>query len=88
MAREKIRAGHKAIRSIDKLYNEVPAFADIFDEETWYQFFFMFTCTTIVCVFLLSRYIELRSCDPLDREHRGVRRADPRSARQPLVKED
>ena len=24
MARDKIRAGHKAIRSIDKLYNEVP----------------------------------------------------------------
>ena len=34
------------------------------------------------------RYIELRSCDPLDREHRGVRKANPRSARQPLGKEE
>ena len=77
-----------------------PAFADIFDEETWYQFFFVFTCCTIVCVFILSRYqtltfwhlisryIELRSNDPLDREHRGVRKANPRSARQPLGKEE
>ena len=31
------------------------AFADIFDEETWYQFFFVFTCCTFVCVFILSR---------------------------------
>ena len=45
----------------------------MFDEETWYQFCFVFTCCTIVCVFLLSRYMELRSCDPLDREHRGLK---------------
>ena len=36
----------------------------------------------------LFRYIELRSCDPLDREHRGVKKANPRSARQPLGKEE
>ena len=65
---------HKAMKSIDKIYNEVPgkykqtyrynkilqpdlllAFGDIFDEDTWYQFCFMFVCCTIVCVFLLSR---------------------------------
>merc|ERR1712154_14343 len=64
---------HKAMKSIDKFYNEVPAFADIFDEDTWYQFCFMFVCCTIVCVFLLSRYIELKSQDPLDKDHKGVR---------------
>ena len=35
------------------------AFADVFDEETWYQFFFVFTCCTIVCVFILSRFLNL-----------------------------
>merc|ERR1712141_399949 len=64
---------HKAMKSIDKFYNEVPAFADIFDEDTWYQFCFVFVCCTIVCVFLLSRYIELKSQDPLDKDHKGVR---------------
>merc|ERR1711988_773876 len=64
---------HKAMKSIDKFYNEVPAFGDIFDEETWYQFCFMFVCCTIVCVFLLSRYVELRSQDPLDKDHAGVK---------------
>ena len=28
-------------------------------EETWYQFFFVFTCCTIVCVFILSRFLNL-----------------------------
>merc|ERR1711988_688434 len=64
---------HKAMKFIDKFYNEVPAFGDIFDEETWYQFCFMFVCCTIVCVFLLSRYVELRSQDPLDKDHAGVK---------------
>ena len=65
------------------------AFNDIFDEETWYQFCFIFVCCTVACVFILSRlagcsiivpttflvgrYVELRSQDPLDREHKGVR---------------
>jgi len=88
MQKGKLRTGHKAIKSIDKVFNELPAFADIFDEETWYQFFFIFTCCTIVCVFILSRFIELHSNDPLDREHRGVRKANPRSAKQPLGKEE
>merc|ERR1712117_92338 len=64
---------HKAMRSIDKIYRETPAFTDIFDEETWYQFCFVFVCSTIVCVFLLARYIDIRSIDPCDKEHKGVK---------------
>jgi len=88
MVKESVRTGHKAIKSIDKIYNEVPSFADIFDEETWYQFCFMFTMCTIVCVFLLSRYVEIRSYDPLDREHKPRGNVNPRSARQPLGREE
>merc|ERR1711988_1594547 len=85
---------HKAMKSIDKLYNEVPAFGDIFDEETWYQFCFVFVCCTIVCVFLLSRYIELKSQDPLDKDHRGVKlkkqgsESQPRQRTQCVYKEE
>merc|ERR1712032_511589 len=64
---------HKAMRSADKFYTEIPAFADVFDEETWYQFCFVFVACTIVCVFLLSRYIDIRSLDPLDRDHKGLK---------------
>jgi len=64
---------YKAMRSADKFYNEVPAFGDVFDEETWYQFCFVFVCCTIVCVFILSRYIQLKSQDPLDKDHKGVK---------------
>merc|ERR1712045_840592 len=85
---------HKAMKSIDKFYNEVPAFADIFDEETWYQFCFVFVCCTVVCVFLLSRYINLRSQDPLDKDHRGVKLkkqgcdSQPRQKTQCVYKEE
>jgi len=67
------RTVHKAMKAVDKLYNQTPGFTDIFDEETFYQFAFVFTACVFVCVFLLSRYVQIRSLDPLDREHRGVR---------------
>jgi len=86
--RDKTRTAHKAIKSIDKIYDHVPSFADVFDEETWYQFCFVFVCCTVVCVFFLARYIDIRSCDPLDREHKAKRRVNPRSGRQPLGREE
>jgi hypothetical protein len=64
------RTVHKAMKTIDKLYDHTPGFSDIFDEELWYQFCFVFTMCTFVVAFLLSRYITIRSTDPLDRERR------------------
>lgn len=70
MPKSKERTVHKAMKTIDKLYDHTPGFSDIFDEELWYQFCFVFTMCTFVCVFILSRYITIRSIDPLDRERR------------------
>jgi len=48
------------MKMIDMLYEQVPAFTDIFDEETWYVFVVCFVFTTIVVVFIASRFITLR----------------------------
>ncbi|XP_026284541.1 uncharacterized protein LOC113210659 [Frankliniella occidentalis] len=48
------------IQLIDHLYNQVPAFTDIFDEETWYIFVACFVASTIVLAIVLSRFITIR----------------------------
>lgn len=70
----KERTTHKVMKSIDKVYDQFPSFEDIFDEETWYQFCFMFVACTVVCVFILARYVEIRSQDPLDRDNVGLKK--------------
>jgi len=70
----KERTTHKVMKSIDKVYDQFPSFEEIFDEETWYQFCFVFVACTVVCVFILARYVEIRSQDPLDRDHGGIKR--------------
>jgi len=72
MQKARDKTVHKAMKAVDKLYNEFPGFTDIFDEETFYQFAFVFTACTFVCVFILSRYVKIRSQDQLDRENRPV----------------
>lgn len=48
------------VKLIDELYRQVPAFTDIFDEETWYTFVVCFVAGTIVLVFMLSRFITIK----------------------------
>lgn len=48
------------IQLIDHLYNQVPAFTDLFDEETWYIFVACFVAFTIAIAFLLSRFITIK----------------------------
>ncbi|XP_067628727.1 uncharacterized protein [Eurosta solidaginis] len=45
---------------IEKIYEDLPAFTDIFDEETFYMFAFCFVCATILVAFILSRFITLK----------------------------
>lgn len=48
------------MKLIDTLYNQVPAFTDIFDEETWYIFVACFVAGTFLVAFILSRFITLK----------------------------
>lgn len=43
-----------------RVYGQVPAFRDIFDEETFYLFAAFFVLATCFVAFLLSRFIVLR----------------------------
>ncbi|XP_034935203.1 uncharacterized protein [Chelonus insularis] len=45
---------------IDTLYNQLPAFTDVFDEESWYIFVACFVASTIVMAFILSKFITIR----------------------------
>lgn len=45
---------------IEKLYREMPAFTDVFTEETFYVFVFGFVATTLVLVFIASRFVKIK----------------------------
>ncbi|XP_012534235.1 uncharacterized protein LOC105835472 [Monomorium pharaonis] len=51
------------LRLIDTLYSQVPAFTDVFDEETWYVFVICFVTGTLVVAFILSRFITIKAID-------------------------
>lgn len=48
------------LRLIDMLYSQVPAFTDVFDEETWYVFVICFVAGTFLVAFILSRFITIK----------------------------
>ncbi|XP_039282509.1 uncharacterized protein LOC111053110 [Nilaparvata lugens] len=49
-----------SLKLIDEIYSHIPAFTDLFDEETWYTFVLCFVAGTIVLVFIISRFITLK----------------------------
>jgi len=46
--------------AIDGVYGNLPSFADVFDEDTFYVFAIGFTCCTVLVAFILSRFITLK----------------------------
>lgn len=48
---------------IDKIYNDIPSFSEVFDEESFYLFAFLFTAITILVAFILSRFITIKPVD-------------------------
>ena len=46
-----------------KIHNSIPAFNEIFDEESFYWFAFFFAIVTILVAIILSRFIKLEECD-------------------------
>jgi hypothetical protein len=48
---------------IEHVYRNMPAFTDVFTEETFYIFVGCFVLTTVVTAFILSRYITIKPYD-------------------------
>jgi len=63
MAKEsssKIRASKAVMQAVDKLYDSIPGFEDIFTETSFYIFAGVFTILTILGGMLLSKRITLQ----------------------------
>lgn len=45
---------------IERIYNDIPAFTDVFTEESFYVFVVGFTLVTILVAFVLSRFITIK----------------------------
>ncbi|XP_072940811.1 uncharacterized protein [Epargyreus clarus] len=47
-------------RVVEELYGQLPAFTDVFSEDTFYIFVVFFVLSTILVAFILSRFITLK----------------------------
>jgi len=54
---------HYTTTIINGFYNQIPAFEDIFDEESFYLFIICFMILTFIVVYILSKFIKLRPVD-------------------------
>lgn len=45
---------------VEELYNQIPAFTDVFSEDSFYTFVICFVISTIMVVFILSRFITIK----------------------------
>lgn len=61
MAKQMKKGGHMDV--IERIYNDIPAFTDIFTEDTFYIFAIGFVLTTILVAFISSRFITIRPMD-------------------------
>ena len=51
---------------VKKLSGYIPAFTDVFDEESFYIFAFLFVIGTVVGALVLSRYVILKDAGHTD----------------------
>ena len=51
---------------INKMSGYVPKFEDVFDEETFYIFFFVLAIVVIVIAIIASRFIEVKDAGHVD----------------------
>ena len=52
-----------SMKMIEHLYNKVPAFNDVFDEETFYLFVMIFVAGTLLVAYIGSRFITIKPVD-------------------------
>lgn len=45
---------------VEEIYNQIPAFTDVFSEDTFYIFVVIFVMSTILVAFILSRFITIK----------------------------
>ena len=55
---------HRSI--VQKLADYVPAFTDIFDEESFYIFVFLFVVATVAVVIMIARKVEIKDAGHMD----------------------
>lgn len=48
---------------VEHIYDNIPAFTDIFTEETFYIFVTTFVVSTIIVVFIISRFVTIKPVD-------------------------
>lgn len=54
------RSGKGNLHVVEEIYNYVPAFTDIFSEDSFYIFVFCFVLSTIMVAYVLSRFITIK----------------------------
>lgn len=60
-----VKANNKnyQIKLIDHVYNQIPAFTDIFTEETFYIAVITIVISTIIVVMIVSRFVTIKPVD-------------------------
>ena len=53
-----------SMKVIDTIYEQIPSFTDIFDEETWYIFVICFSLATFILAFIISRFVTIKPVEP------------------------
>lgn len=52
--------GKGNLNVVEEIYNHIPAFTDVFSEDTFYVFVVFFVMSTILVAFILSRFITIK----------------------------
>lgn len=52
-----------SMKMIESMYMQMPAFNDIFDEDTFYIFMFSLTAGAILLAFVASKYVVIKPVD-------------------------
>ncbi|XP_063616526.1 uncharacterized protein LOC134789806 [Cydia splendana] len=51
------------LQVVEEFYSHIPAFTDVFSEDTFYVFVVIFVISTILVAFILSRFVTIKPVD-------------------------
>ena len=52
-----------SLEMFNKMYDNMPYFTDVFDEDSFYVFVVVFVLSTVMVAFLCSRFITIKEWD-------------------------